>query len=141
VQMQKEELSSASVLVLYCQVLCVWLLGSAQDARAAGKPHTWKEKIWLHYPVLKVWTAWIRLYWVNYCTVWEIPKFVSLPLLGKLGTRQYFQNVSGREIKQFTEKRYQNNVVWKKSEYWSTCPSVLHAVTLYVSPATRQTRH
>ncbi len=68
--------------------------------------------------------------------------FYFSPLLGKLGTRQYFHKVSGREIAQQKSgtKMTLSQYTWKK-EYSSTCLSVLHAVTLYVLPVTRQTRH
>jgi hypothetical protein len=117
--------------------VCMWVLGSwsARDARANAR----HEKRSTGCIILKGWTAWKRLYWVKYCTVQSV-QFVSLPLLGKLGTRQYFQKVSSREIAQSTEEWHKNEVVYIKIRI-STCPSVLHAVTLYVLPATRQTRH
>jgi hypothetical protein len=67
--------------------------------------------------------------------------YMSYLLLGKLGTRQHFQKVSGREIAQSTEEGHKHVVVYMKEQYSSTYPSVLHAVTLYVLPVTKQTRH
>jgi hypothetical protein len=132
VQMQKEDLSSASVPGSGCIVKCVcmWVLGSwsARDASANAR-HAKRSTGCI---ILKGWTAWKRLYWVKCCTVQSV-KFVSLPLLGKLGTRQYFQKVSSREIVQSTEEWHKHVAVHMKKricKYMSVCPACRHFVCL-----------
>jgi hypothetical protein len=136
-----QELYSASVLWFYCRVcMCV---SARICSRWQGKHQAWKEENWLYYPVLKGWTAWMRLYWVKYCTVQSV-QFVSLPLLGKLGTRQYFQRVSGREIAQSTEEWHKNEVVYIKlriiveSVRLSCMPSLYMSYLLLGKLGTRQ---
>jgi ABC-type polysaccharide transport system permease subunit len=83
-------------------------------------------------------------YWSTCPSVMSYIIFVSLPLLGTLGTRQDFQNVSGREIAQVTgetqkwcciQKRQNiEGYMHAKTENRITCPSVLHTITFVSLP-------
>jgi hypothetical protein len=60
---------------------------------------------------------------------------VSYLLLGKLGTRQYFQNVSGWEILQSTEEGHKNDTVYMKEricKYESVRPACRHLYMSYL---------
>ncbi len=99
VQMQKEELSSASVLSVVSSIVkcvCMWVLGSAQDARANTRHE--KRTYFEGLNCLKK----ALLSKILHCSKCPI-QVVSLQLLSKLGSRQYFQKVSSREIVQSTK--------------------------------------
>ena len=118
----------------------LWLKGHVGDSCQCE--HQAQKRRESGCTISKVWTACKGLYWVNFALC-EIVQFVSLLLLGKLGTRQVFQQVSSPEMAQFTQETQK----WCHIHKWqniepnvclSVCPAHNH---FCVSSGTRQTRH
>jgi hypothetical protein len=82
---------------------------SIQVSTCAGimteSPEVYLLSSWNNQTYAEIWQAWDTCIHMH---AFKVSKLVSLLLLGKLGTRQYFQKVSGTVIAQSTEGWHKN---------------------------------